>query len=246
MSRYRSSKKLKVLIIDDEWLIREELRSMLGVYENLEVIGEAENVDEAVTFIQNEAPDVIFLDIQMPGGSGFTLFDRMNISCNVVFVTAYDEYAIKAFDVNAVDYLLKPVIKSRLDVTIKRLIEGSPAGGSHEIKRMTIDDVLYTVVDNSYRFVKLKKIKCILAEGNYSFIVIQKDKKELVTKTLKEWQKILPEEEFIRIHRSAIVNVDSIVKIQHQKNRSNLVYIEGIPEALEMSRRYAMKLKTKL
>jgi len=118
MSRDRSSKKLKVLIIDDEWLIREELRSMLGVYENLEVTGEAENVDEAVSFIQNEAPDVIFLDIQMPGGSGFTLFDRMNISCNVVFVTAYDEYAIKAFDVNAVDYLLKPVIRSRLDVTI--------------------------------------------------------------------------------------------------------------------------------
>src|SRR5512137_2632898 len=114
-------KRLRVLLIDDERLARNDLRSLLSEYDNIEVIGEADSVQKAIELITAENPDIIFLDIQMPGESGFDLLDKIDISARIIFVTAFDEYAIRAFEVDAVDYLLKPVNPERLKVAIERV-----------------------------------------------------------------------------------------------------------------------------
>ena len=239
-----SSNKLRVILVDDEWLMREEMRMLLRGYPEIEIVGEAESVPAAVEVIQQTQPDVVFLDIQMPGETGFKLFERVKIDCKVVFVTAYDEYAIKAFDVNAVDYILKPVKKERLDNTIQRLLSQEARPPAPAPKQFGANDSIYLMVDDRYKFVKIRLIKCVLAEGNYSYIIDQCDRKGLVTKTLREWEEILPESDFVRIHRSTIVNTNSIERIEQRKNYTNLVYIEGIEEPFEMSRRYAARLKS--
>lgn len=236
--------KLRVILVDDEWLMREEMRMLLRDYPIIEIVGEADSVPAAVEVIQQTQPDVIFLDIQMPGETGFKLFERVKINCKVVFVTAYDAYAIKAFEVNAVDYILKPVKRERLNDTIQRLIAQNERLPGQHTNQFGMEDSLYLTVDDRYKFVKIRLIKCVLAEGNYSYIIDQCDKKGLVTKTLKEWEEILPEGDFVRIHRSTIVNVNSIMRIEQMKNYTNLVYIEGIEEPFEMSRRYAARLKS--
>ncbi|MBN2013086.1 response regulator transcription factor [candidate division KSB1 bacterium] len=238
-----SDNKLKAIIVDDEWLVREEMITLLRAYSNIDIVGEAENVDRAALLVDEAKPDVIFLDIQMPGKLGFELFDCVKINCDVVFITAYDQYAIKAFEVNAIDYLLKPISKERLDMTIRRIIASRRSKPGQTNQALTEDDMLYLMVDDAYKFVKISSIKCILAEGNYSYVIINHAKKELVTKTLKDWQDILPENEFIRIHRSTIVNTKFVEKIKQLQNYTNQVYVKDIETPFEMSRRFAARLK---
>ncbi|MCI0495074.1 response regulator, partial [candidate division KSB1 bacterium] len=118
---------LKSIIVDDEWLVREELKTLLAEYPEIEFIGEAANVSQAIDLVKEITPDVIFLDIQMPGATGFDLLEQADISSKIIFITAYDQYALKAFEVNALDYLLKPIRKERLAKTVQRLLtEGEP------------------------------------------------------------------------------------------------------------------------
>ena len=122
-----SAEPLTALIVDDERLARQELRALLAVHPEVQVVGEAASVDEAARHLAREQPDVVFLDIQMPGESGFDLFARAPVSSRVVFVTAHDAHALRAFDVNALDYLLKPVVPARLAESIARLREQAAA-----------------------------------------------------------------------------------------------------------------------
>jgi len=123
------SQTYRALIVDDERLARQELKSMLSGYEKIEIAGEAEDVPGAVKAIQKLEPDIIFLDIQMPGKSGFDLLEETSYSGSIIFVTAFDEYAIRAFEVNALDYLLKPINPERLQTAIERLAESQVATG---------------------------------------------------------------------------------------------------------------------
>lgn len=118
------SQQIKAVIVDDERLIRKDLRKMLAKYPEIQVVGEANNVEKAIEVIKETKPDVVFLDIRMPGGSGFELLDRIEVTFKVIFITAYDEYAIRAFEVKALDYLLKPIHPNRLAEAIRRLLQG--------------------------------------------------------------------------------------------------------------------------
>lgn len=235
---------LKTLIVDDEWLVRHELKTMLQDYPEVEVIAEASNVKQASQIIDKENPDVIFLDIEMPGKNGFELLDQCNIHCSVVFVTAYNQYAIRAFEVNALDYLLKPIQKDRLGLTIKRLRDRGKIEPS--LTKVLYDDVIYVMIDGSVKFVKLPLLKCIIAEGNYSYIYYEHNRKELVSKTLLDWEKILPDKYFVRIHRSTIVNFEFVEKVRKCSNNTHEVYIRDIEKPFVMSRRFAAKLKDQL
>lgn len=233
---------LKLIIVDDEWLVREELKTMLMQYQEIKVVGEAANVSQAVELVNEIKPDVIFLDIQMPGATGFELLEKTEINSEIIFVTAYDKYAIKAFEVNALDYLLKPINKERLSKTIKRLL-------SHDrstfrvSQKLRYDDVVYVLVNGSLKFIKVSLLKCIIAEGNYSFIYYKDRKKDLVTKTLQEWEEILPDDYFVRIHRSAIVNFEYVEQVKKCSNYTHLVYVRDIEKPFVMSRRYAARLR---
>ncbi len=235
-------KKLNALVIDDERLARKELISMLAEFDNVSVLGEADDVPSAIDFIHTHHPNVLFLDIQMPGKTGFDLINEINYKGDVVFVTAYDEYALRAFEVNAMDYLLKPITQKRLEKSIERISKGEkPALPVKKI--LNYDDRLFINVGTNMKFLKISSIVTITAEGDYSEVFSNDSKKGLVLKSMKEWEERLPSSFFCRIHRSVLINMEYAEKIEKWFNYSYRIKMKGIDEPFILSRRYAKKLK---
>jgi len=223
-------------------LSRIELISMLKHFENIYVIGEADNVDLAIKQIEEHKPDLVFLDIQMPGKSGFDLLDEIEVEAKIIFVTAYDEYAIRAFEVNALDYLPKPVSQERLTKTVERIINNDP-NKNLIAKKLKYTDRLFLEFGTQMCFLKISEIAFIAAEGDYSMVNLINGKKGLVSKSMKEWEERLPKDFFCRIHRSSIVNTEVIDKIDKYFNNSYKISLKGVKESLIISRRYAKKIK---
>ena len=235
---------LRTIIIDDVKLIRDELKTLLLEYPEIEVIGEAGTLDQAIELITTYKPDVIFLDVQLKEETGFTLLEKINVDLKIIFITAYDQYAIRAFEVNALDYLLKPIGKERLDKAIARLKSGGQDAVVRKGGRLDYDDVIYLMINGSFKFIKIKAIRCLIAAGKYSYLYYgERKNKDLVSKTLLEWEKILPEQYLVRIHRSTIVNFEHVERVKKQKNNCHEVYIRGIETPFIISRRYASRLK---
>ena len=232
----------KALIVDDERLARRKLRSMLAGFSEIEIIGEADSAAAAVQAIQNDDPDVIFLDIQMPRESGFELLEQIETRAKIIFVTAYDEYAIRAFEVNALDYLLKPVNPQRLAQTIERL---SDAAEKKSEKHFEAEDSILANSGRKSKFVKIASIKCVTAAGVYSEILTDENEKFLFLRSLSEWEKRLPAKNFLRIHRSTIVNLDFIECLEKKLNQTQQIYLRETAEPLPVSRRYSAQLKIK-
>jgi len=238
-------KPFSVLVVDDERLARKDIISLLSVHENMTVVGEADDVPSAIKAIEKLNPDVIFLDIQMPGDSGFDLLEKADVDAHVIFVTAYDEYAIRAFEVNALDYLLKPVNPERLAKALEKL-EFQEQETPARIRRLNYDDRLFLLLGKHYKFLKVKTILNIMAAGDYSEVLTSDGNKSLTLKSMKEWETRLPDQQFIRIHRSTIINMEFIDRVEEWFNFSFKVYLKGIEEPFLISRRYATKLKEKL
>jgi two-component system LytT family response regulator len=238
-------KSFRALVIDDERLARKDLIALLGAHDQVTVVGEAEDVPSAINTIQALNPDVIFLDIQMPGDSGFDLLEKTEVKAHIIFVTAYDEYAIRAFEVNALDYLLKPVNPERLAKALEKL-ELQEREPRAEIRKLNYDDRLFLMVGRSFKFLPVNAILIIHAAGDYTELLRADGSKGLTLKSMKEWEARLPKQHFIRIHRSAIVNMNFVERVETWFNYSFKVYIKGVKEPLVISRRYATQLKDKL
>jgi two-component system LytT family response regulator len=236
------NKPLKALVVDDERLARKGLIGLLKPYEEIHVVGEARDVKSALAAIEKLQPDLIFLDIQMPGHDGFELLSRMTANPRIIFVTAYDEFAIRAFEVNALDYLMKPVSARRLEQTVQRITQNQPVTVDY-LKRLDFNDRLFLQIDTRMRFVKVSSIVFIAAEGDYSAVTTTEGKLGLVLKSMKEWEFRLPEQHFVRIHRSIIVNIDCIERIEKWFNNSFHIHLKGVPDPLEMSRRSVSRLR---
>lgn len=230
--------------MDDERLARKELRSLLAEHPAIEIIGEADSVKAAAPLILTTQPDVIFLDIQMPGASGFELLAQIDPAIKVIFVTAFDAYAIRAFEVNALDYLLKPINPARLASALTRLTNSEPMTTS-AVRRLDYNDRLFLEIGGRAQFLKLDQIVCLRAAGDYSELVTPDGKPALILKSLKEWEERLPENHFVRIHRSTIINLDYVERIEGHFNRSYQIYLRSQTEPLLVSRRYAAQLKQK-
>ncbi len=237
--------KFKTLIVDDEWLVRSELRLMLGEFEELTLVGEAASIEQALPLVRETQPDVIFLDIQMPGASGFELLERTDVSARIIFITAFDQYAIRAFEVNALDYLLKPISRERLQKAVARLHSKTPQL-DWQAKKVAYEDVIYVVADGSLKFIKLPLLKALTAAGNYSYILYGEKPRTLVTKTLQEWEELLPDKYFVRIYRSAIINFEYVDRVIKCENYTHQIYLRGVEQPFVMSRRYAAKLRALL
>jgi two-component system, LytTR family, response regulator len=234
---------LKSIIVDDERLARVNLKKLLLPHPEIEVAGEASSCEGALELISLHKPQLIFLDIQLSGETGFDLLELIDNSIKIVFVTAYDEYAIRAFEVNAIDYLLKPVNPERLKISIERVINREKAQ-KNAAKSYEYSDSIYVRLNNySSRFIKISSITFIEPVGNYSKIVTIEGKHCLVLKTLKQWQEELPDNNFVRIHRSSIVNIEHVDHIETDSNTQHRAFLKNIAEPLEVSRRYAKKLK---
>jgi two-component system, LytTR family, response regulator len=241
----RPTTRLKAVIVDDERLARNKLRLMLAKHPEIQVVGEADSARLAREAIEALKPDVIFLDIQMPGETGFDLLASVSSSFKFVFVTAFDEYAIRAFEVNALDYLLKPVNPDRLARSVERLTAARAAVEDGR-KALDYDDHLFLTLDDRSTFLKVSRIQCILAAGPYSDVVTSDGRRAMVLKPMKEWEGRLPEKYFMRIHRSTIINLEYVERVEKWFNYSFQVYLRGITEPFTISRRYATRLKERL
>jgi two-component system, LytTR family, response regulator len=240
------NKIIKAVIVDDEKLARQDLISILKDFPEIEIVGEAGNVNDANELFERLNPDLIFLDIQMPGKSGFELLADIKINAAVIFVTAYDEYAIRAFEVNAQDYLLKPVNKERLALAIEHLRLRSTMDDESLLKKLDYNDNIFLMVNNIYQFVKVNSIVKINSAGNYSEIYTNSKLKGLILKSMREWELRLPANHFVRVHRNAIVNLEYVDHIEDWFNYSYHIYIRGLEKPVVMSRRYASKLKEQM
>lgn len=235
--------KLKAIIVDDERLARVNLRKLLVPHSEIEIVGETSSCIGALDLIKFYNPQLIFLDIQLSGETGFDLLEMIDSSIKIIFVTAYDEYAIRAFEVNAIDYLLKPLNPERLKASIDRLIIREKAQ-KQEPRSYEYSDSIYVRLNNyASRFIKISSISSIEPVGNYSKIVTIEGKHCLVLKTLKQWQEELPDDNFVRIHRSSIVNIEHVDRIERNPETGHLAFLKNKQEPIEVSRRYARKLK---
>lgn len=237
---------MRAIIIDDERLARAELRKLLQDFPEVEVVDEAANAEEGITKIEAQNPDLIFLDIQMPGKTGFDMLSSLEKSPNVIFTTAYDEYALKAFEVNALDYLLKPVEPKRLADAIQKLhfIETKEplANGENVNKSMlTENDQVFVKDGERCWFVKLSDIRLFESVGNYAKVFFGTNK-PLILKSLNALEERLDEKMFFRANRKHIVNLRMIEKIEPYFNGGLLLELKG-GEKIEVSRRQTVKFK---
>lgn len=238
---------MRAIIIDDERLARAELRKLLQEFPEIEVIDEATNVDEGVSKIENQNPDLIFLDIQMPGKTGFDLLAELDRAPHVIFTTAYDEYALKAFEVNALDYLLKPIEPKRLADAVHKLNSQdmpSPTNGfATEVNRELLAENDQVFVKDGERcwFVKLSEIRLFESVGNYAKVFFGNNK-PLILKSLNALEERLDPKVFFRANRKHIVNLRLIDKIEPYFNGGLLLEMKG-GEKIEVSRRQTVKFK---
>ena len=236
--------RYKAIIVDDEKLARLDLRNVLKAMEEIEIVGEANSVNTAEQLINKLHPNLVFLDIQLRGESGFDLLDKIDADIDFVFVTAYDKYAIRAFEVNAQDYLLKPVSSDRIRLTIGKLTHNANKEAASQ-RRLNYDDVIFLMLNNRYRFLKIETIVAITSEADYSYIHTNDKAHSITRKTMREWESRLPENHFCRIHRETIVNLEYVTKIDDSLSNSYKVFLKGIEKPFLMSRRYAAKIKEK-
>ncbi len=235
------SKNIKAVIVDDERLARNVLKNALSDFSNIIIAGEANNVSSAIRVIKKVKPNVIFLDIQMPGESGFDLLEKIDNNFHVIFVTAYDKYDIRAFEVNALDYILKPVKKSRLKNTIDRLIANTKQDTPNI--ETAYNDKLLLNVSGRMKLIAINKIVKVCADKDYSLVTTGDNKEYRLLKSLKEWEEKLPVKNFRRVHRSTIINLELICRIEKSENDNYKIFLRGINTPVIMSRRYTARLK---
>ena len=233
---------ITAIIVDDEKLARQGLKELLKEFPEVEVIGEAANSDEAIELIDKLKPQLMFLDIEMPEKSGFDLLEELIETPAVIFTTAYNEFAIKAFEVNAMDYLLKPIQTSRLREAIGR-VKKELADISQNSERIRLDENDQVFIRDGEKcwFVKLTDIRMIESAGNYAKIHFDKYH-PLIHKTLNALDERLNPQQFFRANRQQIINTAYIEKIEPFFNSGFLIYLKDGTK-VEVSRRQAVKFK---
>ncbi len=245
--------RIKTFIAEDEPHSRERLRELLGDFPELSLSGEAGDGIEAVEKINSLRPELVFLDIRMPGASGFDVLEKIKVNPMVVFVTAYDNYAIKAFEENAIDYILKPVSKERLEKTVKKVVRLNNRLGDLDLRRLK-----QVLKGSEYprRFIvkKGEEIRIIPEEEVYYFssedkyvFLHNKNGRYFFEMTLKELEESLDPDKFCRIHRSWIIALDKIKTMKKWFHGEYLVELDDHPDTvLKISRRHKGKLQEKL
>ena len=229
----------RVIVADDEAPARRIVRSYLRGRADVEVVAEAENGLEVVELVRTLGPDLVVLDIQMPGLTGFEVIDAIGAEAMpaVVFATAYDEYALRAFDVHAVDYLLKPFTRERFDVAFERALERRPIAPL--LASMPLERVVVRDRDRLF-FVAVEEIVHLSAEGNY-VRVHTAEKSHLIRGTLAELEARLDPKRFARIHRSGIVNIAAVREVRAHFHGDYVVTLKT-GETVRLSRRYQQRL----
>ncbi|MDF5690616.1 LytR/AlgR family response regulator transcription factor [Aquirufa aurantiipilula] len=242
---------MNAIIIDDERLARNELKRLLENFPHIQVIGEAANTDEAGALIEELHPDVIFLDIQMPGKTGFEWLEEWDgYLPEVIFTTAFDEYALKAFEVNALDYVLKPIELSRLSESVQKLEKQLANKTKSHPEQVSVSpqhylssqDQIFVKDGEKCWFVRLDKVRLCESMGNYVRLFFD-DQKPLVLKSLNALEDRLDPKVFFRANRKHIINLNFIEKIEPWFSGGLQVTLQGKGEKIEISRRQSIRFK---
>lgn len=242
-------KEFKTIIIDDERLAREELKAILSDYTEVNIIDEAQNGDEGIEKIRELQPDLVFLDVSMPGMTGFEMLKKLDEIPHVIFVTAYDEFALKAFEVNALDYLLKPVDPERLSEAIEKLRarEEQEFESSNQLKStrkerlLSINDRVFIKDGEKCFFVQLSEVRMLESDGNYVKVYFEKNR-PLILRSLNSFEDRLDPEYFFRANRKFIINMEWIERVENWFNGGLQVELKT-GDKIEISRRQAIRFK---
>jgi two-component system LytT family response regulator len=233
----------RVLIVDDEHLARQAMRRLLASHPEVEIVGEAEGVSDALREIESTRPQLVFLDIELGGADGFDLLARLETPPVVVFVTAYAEYAVEAFAVNAVDYLLKPVDPGRLAESLKR--------ADRELAREQSADgpgggVIAFKTPKRTVLAKPSEVVALRADGDFTHVFVADQPALMIWRTLSHFESVLPSPPFLRLGRSLIVNRDRLRAIETPSRETARLMLHGMDEAVMLGRAAAARLREAL
>jgi two-component system, LytTR family, response regulator len=232
---------MKAMIIDDEPPARRELRRLLNGFPWVEIVGEAGNVEQAAELVETLTPELLFLDIQMPGGSGFDLLTRLEDVPQVIFTTAYDEHAVRAFKVDALDYLLKPIEPARLAEALGRV---KSAQAARTPQPDAVLEQIFVRDGSRCWFVPLREVRLLTSEGNYIRLSWGKSQ-PLLGRALAAVEQRLDPNRFFRANRRQIINLDFIESVELGVNGRLHAQLRDGPE-VEISRRQTRLFKTKM
>lgn len=239
----------RALLVDDERLARKRLTALLAAHPEVKVVGEARDLAAARALVDELAPDLVFLDIQLSPGNGFDLLPHLPAGTEVIFVTAYDTFAVRAFEANALDYLLKPVLPARLATSLQRLRRPQPPAGSREdeeassSRRLGQEDQLVLRDGRIWHRVEVSKVVAILGEGSYTRLLIAEGGSILTLKTMAHWSDVLPENAFARLSRSVSVNLARVRRCRFIDRNLAEVWLDGQEHPLKLKRVGARQLR---
>lgn len=235
---------LKVLIIDDEPNARRDLRTLLSAFPDITITGEAATVDTARELLHTADYDAVFLDVQLIGGTGFDLVADIAPGKHTIFVSAYDHFALRAFEVNALDYLLKPIRTARLAEAVRRIRQpvaaeapeaSTPSAEPTDLLRP--DDLVQVKTGPGIaHFVRMNDLITLTSEDNYAQLALVSGERLLVRQTLSSWEKRLPPAHFLRVHRSAILNLNFVQGFDHEDAEVSLVRVQHLSEPVRTRR----------
>ncbi len=238
---------IKAVIVEDSRLARNELKELIKNHQEIQLVGEAENVDKGFELILNTKPDVLFLDINMPEKNGFELLEMLDDVPITVFTTAFDEYAIKSFEYNALDYLLKPINEKRFAFAIAKVVSqfnDSKKGANTIAENLSENSQIFIKDGENCWLVKIGDISLFEIVGNYTRVFF-KDKKPLLYKSLNQVEVKLPESTFFRANRQQIINVNHIQNVIPWFN-GKLKLTMNNAEEVEVSRRQSYIFKDRM
>ena len=239
--------KLKAVIVEDSRLARNELKELIKAHKEIEVLGEAENVDEGFKLINETKPDLLFLDINMPEKDGFELLEMLDEVPTTIFTTAFDEYAIKSFEYNAFDYLLKPINQKRFSKSIEKVIESIHNKDSLKTKNkeaLSLDKQIFIKDGEKCWLVKIEDISLFEIVGNYTRVYFNNNT-PLIYKSLAQVEEKLPNEVFFKANRQQVININHVKKVVSWFNGKLKVEMNS-GEEVEISRRQSYLFKEQL
>ena len=242
--------RLRAIVVDDERLAIKQMRKLLDEQPGISVVGTAGGLAEAVTLLAQETPDVVFLDISMPPASGFDLLPHLSVSTRVVFVTAYSEHAIHAFEARALDYLLKPVDPERLAQAIERVREivmwqrGASAGAGAGTGTGTGIGEKMSLGDNRYwERIPIEEIAAVASEGNYSCVHTLDGSNFFIRRTMQEWRTRLTPAGFVGLNRSLLIQPASILRLEVISRNETMIHLYGVPAPFRLGRTASLRAR---
>jgi two-component system LytT family response regulator len=233
----------KAVIIDDEVNARKDLRALLAAHPEVSVAGEAATFDEARGLLRRGEYDLVFLDVQLVGGSGFDLVPDVRTDARIIFVTAYDQFALRAFEVNALDFLQKPVRTARLAESLRR---AGPVAAARPAALRPDDVVQVKTGPGAVRFVRVDAILLISSQDNYSDVRLTSGEHFLVRQTLASWEERLPAAQFLRVHRQTIVNIARVESVVPVDDETSMLRMAGLPEPVRARRQHVPELQARM